>query len=481
MKRYAMAAVCVALSAATSGGCLFLKQAPRAQTEAKVPVLDTWAKLNAENAGAVRDNWVETFNDATLTALVKEALENNRDIQAAAARRDQAIALAKRAGAAFWPTLDLSAGAVDGGGLAADSAFLTGLANWEIDLWGRVRYLTRSARADAGAAEADLEFVKQSIAAQVAQTYYLAIANRLRLENTQVQLKIQEEIDRIQQVKTKEGQAFKYEAELSKADLAKFRADLEDRQASLDESLRALEVLLGRYPSAEMETATALPASPGPVPAGLPSELLERRPDIIAAEQALASAFYQTESTKTNLLPRLALTGEGGYASEYLNGLLNRHRALWSGGIALAQPLFDAGARFADIEAARAVQRETIAQYGSIVLNAFREVQNALANEVYFRNLSTQLQLSSASMDVALPLSQTLYKAGDQRMTLLNFKQVQTQAYQTKDAAISAQYSLIQQRIELHRALGGSILLPAAGVPATQPAGGPATQPAAKQ
>jgi outer membrane protein TolC len=220
--------------------------------------------------------------------------------------------------------------------------------------------------------------------------------------------------------------------------------------------LRALEVLLGRFPSAEVNGAQTLPPPPGVVPAGLPTDLLERRPDIIAAEHLVASAFYQTESARMNLLPRIALTADGGYASTQLEQLLDQHSAVFSVGGSLLQPLFDAGARFADIEAAKAVQRQALAQYAGAALRAFQEVQDGLANEVYFREKNVQLQLSAGSMDAAYPVADTRYLAGE--ITLLNLKQVQTQAYDTKDAAIAAQFGQIQQRIRLYQALGGSII-----------------------
>lgn len=470
MKQRAIVAICVGVLSLASGGCLNLKKAPEVTTASKVPVLQTWAKLNAQNGGQVRDNWVTTFNDPTLDGLVRESLANNQNILAAAARRDRSLAFARRAGTALWPTLDFAFGGTAGAGKASGDTFFLGLANWELDLWGRVRYLNYASEQEFFLAQADLEFARQSIAAQVAQTYYLTVANRLRLQNSQSQLKIQEDIDRIQQTKLKEGQAGKFESELSKSDLARFRADVQDRQSAFEESLRALEVLLGRYPAADVKAAEALPALPGEVPAGLPAQLLERRPDVLAAKYAVASAFYRTESANANLFPRISLTGQGGFVHTDLNGLLNRNLATGSFGGQLVQPLFDAGARFADIEAAKASQKEALASYVNTALNAFREVQNGLANEVYFRERSAQLQSSSASMDVAQPLARQRYDAGE--ISLLDFKQVQTQAYQTKDQAIQAQYATIQQRIDLHRSLGGSM------VPAPTPA--PAPAPAAK-
>ncbi len=128
------------------------------------------------------------------------------------------------------------------------------------------------------------------------------------------------------------------------------------------------------------------------------------------------------------------------------------------------------GARFANIEAAKAVQKQAIAQYGSVVLSAFREVQDGLANINYYRSQTQQLQLSDQGMQTALPLAETKYRSGD--LSLLNLKQVQTQAYQTRDALVVSEFSLLQQRIQLHRALGGSIV--AAPAPATQPSTRPA-------
>lgn len=459
MKRLAIIAACAGVTTVLSSGCIHLDRPGKAQTESGVPVLQTYARLNAENAGTVRDNWVESFSDPVLNALVIESLKANYDLRAAAARHAQAVAFAKRAGANFWPNANLKAGGDAGGrstGKSTGDVHLIGVVNWEVDIWGRIRYLTESAHADALAAEADYEFARQSIAAEVAETYYLAVANRLRLLNSQNLLKIQDEIDRIVQAKVREGQTTQLESNLSKADLAAFKADVEDRRAAYEEALRALEVLLGRYPSADVAGAPELPPVPGTVPAGLPAQLLERRPDIIAAEQNLASAFYFTKARRLELLPRIVLTGDGGYESTQLKNLFDHHSAFFSLGGNLIQPLFDAGARFANIEGAKAAQEEAVARYASTVLRAFEEVQNGLANEIYFRERAAQLAASASNMDNALPLADTRYKAGE--INLLNFKQVQTQAYDTKDQAIAAHFAQIQQRIRLYRALGGSMV-----------------------
>lgn len=470
MKAKVLIGSCVAISLATSG-CINLKDAPNARDESKVPVLDTWAKLAQQDKGMIQDNWVASFNDPALDGLVREALQNNPDIQFAAGRRDQAVAIAKRVGADLWPTVDGQGGMSWGAGTQGDHHFLQGVASWEIDLWGRVRYLTRAAEADVRTTQSQLEFARQSIAAQVAETYYLAVSDHLRLLNAQYQLTLQTEIDRIEQTKLQQGQTDKFTSELSKSDLSRFKADVETYKASEESALRALEVLLGRFPSAEVRSAQALPEFNTPVPAGLPSTLLTRRPDVMAAQEQVASAFFRKESAKANLFPRLALTATGGWASNELDGLLSTGTLGSNAGASISQPLFDAGARFADIEAAKAVQKQTLAQYISTTLRAFQEVQDGLANLTYYGEQMRQLKSSNASMEVALPLAETKYRSGD--ISLLNLKQVQTQAYQTKDAFIFSQFALIQQRIQLHRALGGSIITPP---PTTQPA---STQPVA--
>lgn len=461
---------CVGL-ALVSSGCINLNDAPSARKESKVPVLQTWAQQAQADQGQVQDNWVQSFNDPVLDSLVREALKNNYDIQVAAGRRDQAIAIAKRFGADLWPTVDANASALGRFGTPnGDRYALAGVVNWELDLWGRVRYLTRSAEANVRSAQADLEFARQSIAAQVAEAYYLAVTNRLRLENSQQFLTMEVEIDRIEQAKLRQGQADKFTSELSKSDLARFRADVQTYMAAEESSLRALEVLLGRFPAAEVKGAAELPTNDAPIPADIPASLLGRRPDIISAQNAVEAAFFQTESTRADLLPRFALTAQGGWASDSLGSLLNENSLGSSLGANLTQPLFDAGARFANIEAAKAVQKQAIARYGSVVLNAFREVQEGLANINYYRSQTDQLRLSDQSVHTALPLAETKYRSGD--LPLLGLKQVQTQAYQTRDVLVLSEFSLIQQRIQLHRALGGSIVAPPATQPATQPAVG---------
>lgn len=479
--------LCLALAATAMPGCLNLEKPHPAVTEAKVPLLKTWAKLTAENGPVPKDNWVATFEDPVLQSLVIEALVNNRDIRIAAAARDQALAQAQVAAAPLWPNLGLNGDGIKTFRNAGNNGTLAGLnlgcSNWELDLWGRIRYLTEAAEADVQVAQAQLEFMRQSIASQVAQTYCQAIANKLHLRNSQAMIVMQEEINRIHQAKLKEGQLGKLDWELSNSTLASFYADAQNRQSAYEGSLRALEILLGRYPASDVAAADAMPRYPQGIPAGLPSELLERRPDIIAAERTVAAAFYNTQSARANLLPKIALTANAGYVSTSLKHLLDGQSSVFHVGGSLFQPLFDGGQRLAEIESAKAVQRQALDQYAQTALSAFKDVQNGLANEAYFREQEAQFAKANSSMEVALPLSDKQYKAGT--LSLLNFQQVQTQAYQAKDNYINAQFSRIQQRIQLHQALGGSIpnvkpysgeqALPAA--PAAKPAAA-TTQPA---
>ena len=262
--------LCLVLAATATPGCLNLEKPHPAVTEAKVPLLKTWAKLTAEDGGMPKDNWIATFDDATLQALVIEALVNNRDVRVAAAFRDQSIALAQKAGAPLWPTLDLNAEGLKTFHNAGNNstAMLLNLSciSWEVDVWGRVRYLTDAAEADVQVAQADLEFMRQSIASQVAQTYCQAIANKQHLANSQAMVVMQEEINRIHQAKLKEGQLGKMDWELSNSDLASFRADAQNRQSAYESSLRALEVLLGRYPPPRSPRRPPSPSSPRPFP-----------------------------------------------------------------------------------------------------------------------------------------------------------------------------------------------------------------------
>jgi len=273
------------------------QQAPAAPTE--------WGA--AAGAGTVQAGWIESFNDPALTALVIEAQTNNRDLAAAAANVDRAWALARQAGAALSPNVSLGAsggrsGAADSSRPDATSLSLGVQVSWEADAWGRPRSGQRGAVSSAQAAEADSRAAQQSLAAATAKAYFSAIEANIQAGIARETLEILQETQRIANVKHENGMASAQDVSLARSDLATARERLTTVEGSQRDAVRALEALLGRYPGAELEVRESLPRVPPAAPAGLPSELLERRPDIVAAERRVAAAFNATNQARASAI-----------------------------------------------------------------------------------------------------------------------------------------------------------------------------------
>ena len=379
-------------------------------------VPDTWSNAVA-NAGDIKVGWVERIGDPLLLELVEEAQRNNRNLQATSAKVERSWALARQAGAGLSQTVSLAAKteqtglATDDSGPASRSLGLQ--ANWELDLWGRIRAGNQAAALSAQAAEADYVFSQNSLAAAVARAYFLAIESIQQVAVTQKTFEALTETNRIVRVLKEDGMATSQDVALSRSDLASIRSVLAAAQGAQRDALRALEVLLGRYPSAELNVRSGLPDVPPLPPAGLPSTLLERRPDIIAAERAVAAAFNSLDQAKAAQMPRISLTGSIGGASSDLSALLNPANFAWQISTNLLAPLIDGGLRKAQIEQASADQKQAIATYAQTVLEAFEEVENSLDRNLVLQDRDTALHEAADQANHALRIAQLQYSEGE--------------------------------------------------------------------
>ncbi|MBS1138448.1 MAG: hypothetical protein H6R11_2402 [Proteobacteria bacterium] len=291
-KRGAALALAVALAL---GGCA-LKTPPDAAElrSAALPNLQpppAWKAASAA-AGAVQAGWVASFGDPQLPKLIDEALQYNADLAVAAARVEQAGATVRVAGGQIYPAVNLAARSSKDGGGGSDP--LTGWfvnASWELDVWGRVRYGVRAAEDQYASAQADTEYARQSLAALVTKAWLLAIEARQQGKLAAESVAAGERLVTMAEQRLRIGVGSESEVVQARASLETLRDSKAQIELAYAQALRALEVLLGRYPAAEIEVAAEFPAMPGPVPAGLPSELLERRPDVVAAERRVAAAF----------------------------------------------------------------------------------------------------------------------------------------------------------------------------------------------
>ena len=419
---------------------------------------------------ALRGEWWKVFNDPALDALQAEAMHANQTLQAAAARLAQARALLRNARADLFPRVDAGVGpsrqrvSPASQGLADDGpATSTTLwraqasVSYEADLFGRVASTVDAASADAQQSAALYRSVLLALQGDVAQGYF-------QVRELDAELQIYRRTVDLRGASLKLIQQ-RYDAgDIGELDLARARAELESARAeaagverSRAAAEHALAVLLGKAPSEFSMPAQPLSRIVIDVPSGLPSTLLERRPDIAAAERAMAGANARIGAAKAAFFPRLDITGAGGFESSELGNLFQwSSRTFLLGplvGTALSLPIFDGGRRQADLDRARAVYEEDVANYRQTVLSAFREVEDNLSS---LRLLRGQTDAQDAALQASMRaahLSQTQYREGS--ISYLDVIEADRTVLQQQRVAVQLDGERARSTVNLIRALGG--------------------------
>jgi len=458
----AIALLAVGLATTMVAGCV-LNSPPdtAAVKEMALPGMELPAQWAGEGAGAgmVAGGWLAGFRNDQLTAAVIEAIAHNADLRVGAARVEQALLHAKLAGAKLYPSVDLLARG--GGKLSGDGSGLQGgilSATWEVDLWGRVRYGRAASAAQAASAQADFIYARESIAALVAKSWFLATEAGLQIQAAGESLRASEELVRLADDRVRIGIGNQEDVFVARAGVGTYRDALRQLELGREQAIRSLELLLGRYPSAAAATAPELPGYPGEVPTGLPSELLERRPDVIAAERRIAAAFNRIGEAKAARLPVISLTTGLSVISSDLFELKEHDNPVWNVGAGLFAPLFRGGALKTQVEIRTAEQKQAIAEYAAVGLRAFGEVEGALSAEIAAREREQILAQTLSDNQQALGLVQTQFKVGSTDLRFVEQRQVAVAA--SRSALIQMQAEQRVQRVNLHLALGGSFELP---------------------
>ena len=418
---------------------------------------EAWATAQGQ-VDDVKVGWIARFNDPVLSTLVEEAQANNKNLQLAAANVDRSRALARQAGAALKPNVNLVAGASESGVLdpgVSNAQYSAGLQlNWELDVWGRIRSGQQAAAAGAEAADADYLFSQYSLAAGVARAYFLSIEAGLQEGVARRTVEALEETARIVNVQYENGLASSQDLALTKSDLATARDTLTATAGAKRDAIRALEILLGRYPGAELELRDGLPDAPSSPPAGVPSDILERRPDLIAAERNVAAAFNSLDSAKAAKLPSISLTSNIGGASGSLANLLDPANVAWTVAGNLVAPLFDGGARDAQVQISTAEQKQAVAAYGQAALEAFGEVETSLDQGVVLDKRKAALTEAADEANEAYRVARLRYDEGE--TDLIDVLTIQQRVFSTESNLVSVERQRLEQRVNLNLALGGS-------------------------
>jgi multidrug efflux system outer membrane protein len=406
--------------------------------------------------GAVTGDWLKSFNDPMLDAIVAEAIANNLDLRQAAER----VAIARQTivvvGAQLLPQIGGQAGykkTHDFGN--EDDVKHTfehkygslGMA-WELDVWGRLR----AERAAAGAGyEA---YARQSLAATVALSWYLTTEAHQLLVLAERAVEIYGELLDLAEIRYHGGKSSELDVVDARARVETAQSELEAARNTYGKARRTLEVLLGRYPAAEIEAAAVYPPLPPPVGAGMPASLLERRPDIVAAERRVLAAFRQQEAARLALLPDFSISLVGERLSDHLLRQLQLSPWFASAAIGTVIPIYEGGALRAQVKIATAQQAHAVANYGSVLLNAFKEVEDVLASEQILEKRLGYEQRALVDRTTAVQIATVQYQAG--RRDLLWVEQLQTDQLAVESNVIQLRNAQIANRIQLHLALGGS-------------------------
>jgi len=421
--------------------------------------------------------WLTTFNDPQLEALVTEAILNNPDLQASAARIDQALAEVRKAGAAISPQVDAvangsrnqninRAGSFGGGGFDDFDNFIVtrnsslGISldlTWELDIWGRVKKGQSAAIADSQAVAYEFQSARLSLASQVAKAWFSAQEQYLQ---HQLAMKTFESFTRtaeITQSRFERGLQSATDVHLTKSSAASAKASLEDTKLIYHQSVRSLEILLGRYPSRELEVSKDLNAVPPPIPAGIPSDLILRRPDLLAAERRLAASDKRVAQARAAFLPRFALTASGGTSSDALRDLIDPKHFVWNFLVNLTQPLIDGGSRSADLARNKAAVLEASENFRGAALTAFKEVEDALDAEDLLESREAALQDAAEQGRMAYERAESEYRQG--LTSIITVLDAQRRFLDSRRTYLTVKRIRLDNRINLHLALGGDFSL----------------------
>ncbi len=445
----------------------------KARARAGVPVRPDWSAKPGqpgEFPASVR-GWVNDFQGGKVKALVDEAWKKNYDLSAAAARMRAAEGRRLVEGSERFPRVSgdfdsgrrrrSSTGAGDSTGVSGQRVnnFDLGMTfGWELDVWGRLRNRSRAADADALAAIMDYRAARLSLAANTAKAWFNAAEAEQQVRLAEETVKsFQANLDVLEGnfvrgVDARGGDAA-LDLRLATANVEGARARLKSRQRERDAAARALEVLLGRYPANEIKVRAELPEIRRSVPAGLPSELLRRRPDILAAERRLAAALERVMEAKKSLLPSIDLTGGAGRSSVQLDDILRPDSIVWNIANSITQPVFEGGRLIGEIKISGADRDERIALYGQTVLNAFQEVETTLAAEAYLGDEQKALEKAASESIAAEELAWDQYQRG--LVDIVTVLESQRRAFDSRSSSISIKNQRLQNRIDLYLALGG--------------------------
>lgn len=468
MKRPSIQGVLIAGTVmALASGCVSTPPIASPELPPHATPPDNWGV--ASTTGELASDWWDDFADPGLSEVVAVALQANPDLQAAAARVEQAAQDSRIAASELYPTVSAALNRsqrkqnfigfpIPG---SEDSVLSTRVTtygvsldtSWEIDLWGRLRASTRASIANLQASHADFIGARLSLAGQTVKAWFAAseASEQLRLARATVE-SFQSVADQVG-ARFNAGLRPSLDYRLALANVSSARALTELRKQQLDSAVRQVEILLGRYPGAGLEVSRALTDSLPEIPAGVPAALVARRPDLAAAERRLVASGELVSVARRARYPQFSLTASGGTSTQALGDLLEGNFSVWSVVGNLVQPIFQGGRLRANQRRAEWAEQETLVSYVGNVLNAYAEVELALSGEAFLNEREEALRVSSEQFQQAVSLAEDRYRAGlTDYITVLDSQRL---AVEAQSQWILARRQRLDNRVDLYLALGG--------------------------
>lgn len=418
----------------------------------------------ATNATALGTNWWTIFHDVELDSLEALALAANQDLKRAVARVTEARAIARMAEADVYPNVSAGGGhslnrtsqnvaRAPRRDFEYEEHYRQMELGYEIDTWGRVRRSIEAAKADFAATETDLQVVLLTLTSDIARNYILLRSLDREREVVQATLALRRDTVQLQETRNQAGLINEVDVTRARTELANVEAELHSITRSRTQLEHALAVLCDKAPADFAVSAAPKNVVPPQIPAGLPSALLERRPDVVAAEHQLHAECARIGVAEAAFFPTIKLTGYGGGASADLGTLFNWQSRFWSLGPSIHFPIFEGGRNQANLKAAKARYEQSIASYRGTVLNAFREVEDSLSD------LST-LEAQGQAVNRALGSARTTATLANERYqrgltSYLDVVDAQRAALQAERTEVQLAGQRAVSTILLAKALGG--------------------------
>ncbi len=429
----------------------------------KTPEMNTPQRYHFDSVATKGDSvvsleWWESFGDAQLNELIGIALDSNRNLATVASKVEQSRLELRQARAALGPTLGLS---LNGEGTYTDqtkivqSYAIEPTLSWEIDIFGKLRYAAQAAKAQMLAQEQYYRSTKLALAAQVASAYFSLLEYDLSLRISKQTYEVRKTSAALMDSMFYYGEATRLDVEQNRSLVASAAVSIASYTQARDQAIMSLCTVLGVNPQMiEVDGEKLLHSMiPPTIPAGLPTSLLSRRPDILNAYYTVQASYADVGTAIANRFPSLTLTGEGGLLSSTLKGLFNGNPWGWSSVLNITQPIFAFGRNKRAVQIAEEEKKQSILSYEQTVLTALSEVESALIGIASYRSQIENQKALVESNKITQTLTQELYNNGEN--TYLNVLDAEREYFSAQLDYASTLGSQLSEYVTLYKALGG--------------------------